>query len=119
LGSDSWVVDPGLAIRVIFDNGSSHVSKETKAWFAAHPRWTVHYTPPHASWVNQIELFFSILQRKVIRNGDFDSRDDLIAKLLAFISDYDQNAKPFAWTYSRQPAQGGLMNTRGTNARLH
>lgn len=96
-------VDPNLDIHVILDNGSSHVSKETKAWFAAHPRWVVHYTPPHASWVNQIELFFSILQRKVIRNGNFTSAQDLVAKLLAFISDYDQNAKPFAWTYSGNP----------------
>jgi transposase len=96
-------VDPSLAIHVILDNGSSHVSKETKAWFAAHPRWTVHYTPPHASWVNQIELFFSILQRKVVRNGNFPSTEDLIAKLLAFISDYDETAKPFAWTYSGNP----------------
>jgi len=96
-------VDASLAIHVILDNGSSHVSKQTKAWFAAHPRWVVHYTPPHASWVNQIELFFSILQRKVIRNGNFDSREDLIAKLLAFISDYDRTAKPFAWTYSGDP----------------
>src|SRR2546421_2545216 len=103
LESIEAAVDPELAIHVILDNGSSHVSKETKAWFEAHPRWTVHYTPPHASWVNQIELFFSILQRKVIRNGNFVSCEDLIAKLLAFISDYDQNAKPFAWTYSGNP----------------
>jgi transposase len=95
--------DPTLAIHVILDNGSSHASKETKAWFAAHPRWEVHYTPPHASWVNQIELFFSILQRKVIRNGNFPSQEDLIAKLLAFISDYDQTATPFAWTYAADP----------------
>jgi transposase len=96
-------VDPDLKIHVILDNGSSHVSKETKAWFAAHPRWVVHYTPPHASWVNQIELFFSILQRRVIRNGNFISPEDLVAKLLAFISDYDQTATPFAWTYSGNP----------------
>jgi transposase len=96
-------VDTALSIHVILDNGSAHVSKETKAWFAAHPRWVVHHTPPHASWVNQIELFFSILQRKVIRNGSFDSREDLISKLLAFISDYDKTAKPFAWTYSGDP----------------
>ncbi len=96
-------VDPNLEIHVILDNGSSHVSKETKAWFAAHPRWVVHYTPPHASWVNQIELFFSILQRKVIRNGNFTSPQDLTAKMLTFISDYDQTAKPFAWTYSGDP----------------
>ncbi len=96
-------VDAGLAIHVILDNGSSHISKETKSWFAAHPRWVVHYTPVHASWVNQIELFFSILQRKVVRNGNFTSRDDLAAKLIAFISDYDKTAKPFAWTYSGDP----------------
>lgn len=96
-------VDPTLAIHVVLDNGSSHVSKHTKAWFDAHPRWHVHHTPPHASWVNQVELFFSILQRKVITKGSFASRDDLITKLLAFIADYDQNAKPFKWTYAADP----------------
>jgi len=96
-------VDRKLKIHVILDNGSSHVSKETKAWFAAHPRWVVHYTPPHASWVNQIELFFSILQRKVIRNDNFPSAEDLTAKLMAFISDCDQTTTPFAWTYSANP----------------
>lgn len=96
-------VDPALAIHVVLDNGSSHVSKHTRAWFAAHPRWHVHYTPPHASWVNQVELFFSILQRKVITNGDFASRDDLISKMLHFIADYDQTARPFKWTYAGDP----------------
>ena len=96
-------VDPALTIHVILDNGSSHVSKHTKAWFATHPRWVVHYTPPHASWVNQIELFFSILQRKVITNGNFTSRQDLIDKLLSFITEYDQTATPFKWTYAADP----------------
>ena len=103
LGLIDEAVDAALAIHVILDNGSSHVSKQTRAWFADHPRWVVHYTPPHASWVNQIELFFSILQRKVVRNGNFASREDLVAKLLAFIGDYDRTAKPFAWTYSGDP----------------
>ncbi len=63
-------VDADLTVHVILDNGSSYVSKETRTWFVDHPRWVVHYTPVHASWVNQIELFFSILQRKVVRNGN-------------------------------------------------
>lgn len=96
-------IDPSLEIHVVLDNGSSHKSKYTKDWFAAHPRWVTHYTPPHASWVNQVELFFSILQRKVINNGNFTSRDDLIAKMLTFIADYDQQAKPFKWTYAADP----------------
>ena len=54
-------------------------------------------------WVNQVELFFSILQRKVIRNGNFTSRQDLINKLLTFITDYDQTARPFRWTYAADP----------------
>ncbi len=79
-------VDPDLAIEVFWDKGPSHVSKETKAGFAVHPRWVVHHTPPHAGWVNQIQLF-CIIQRKVIRNGSFE----------------DETAKPFAWTYSGDP----------------
>ena len=96
-------IKPDVEIHVVMDNGSSHVAKLTKAWFAAHPRWRAHYTPVHASWVNQVELFFSILQRKVIRNGDFSSQADLIAKMLKFIADYDQTAGPFAWTYAADP----------------
>ena len=46
--------DPRLAIHVVLDNGSSHTSKATRAWFEAHPRWVAHYTPKHASWVNQV-----------------------------------------------------------------
>lgn len=96
-------INPRFDIEIILDNGSSHVAKATKSWFEAHPRWHPHYTPKHASWVNQIELFFSILQRKVIRNGDFPTLNDLVTKLMAFITDYDQTARPFKWTYAADP----------------
>ncbi len=75
----------------------------SEAWLEGHPRFVAHYTPPHASWVNQVELFFSILQRKVIRNGSFTSREDLLDKLIAFIADYDRTVKPFKWTYAADP----------------
>ena len=73
-------IDPTLAIHVVLDNGSSHRSKATKKWFSEHPRFVVHHTPVHASWLNQ--AFFSILTRKVLRRGDFTSRDDLVTKML-------------------------------------
>ena len=95
--------DPTKQIHAIMDNGSSHIAKLTKAWFETHPRWHAHYTPKHASWVNQVELFFSILQRKVIRNGSFPTQADLIDKMMRFITTYDQTAKPFAWTYAADP----------------
>jgi transposase len=96
-------VDPGLVIHLVMDNGSSHTSKQTRAWLAAHPQFVVHYTPKHASWVNMVELFFSIVTRKVLKRGNFSSRGDLVSKLMRFITSYNETAKPFAWTYTGQP----------------
>jgi len=92
-----------LAIHLVADNGSSHVARATRGWLAGHPRFHVHHTPPHASWLNQVELFFSILARRLLKHGDFVSRADLVAKLIAFIADYDATAGPFKWTYDGRP----------------
>jgi transposase len=63
-----------------------------------------HYTPKHASWMNQIEVWFSILARKLIKRASFTSVADLEAKVLAFIAYFNETmAKPFRWTYGRQP----------------
>lgn len=93
-------VEPGLRIHLIMDNGSSHTSKATEQFLTDHPRFVAHYTPKHASWVNQIELFFSILTRKVLKKGNFSSRSDLVSKIMRFIENRNETAKPFAWTYS-------------------
>lgn len=96
-------VDPDLTIHLVLDNGASHVAKATKKWLAEHPRFVANYTPKHASWLNQIELFFSILTRRLIRRGEFSSRDELVERVMAFIADYDHHAKPFRWTYDGTP----------------
>lgn len=97
-------IDPDLAIHIVIDNGSSHRSKATKNWLAEHPRFVVHHTPVHASWLNQVEAFFSILTRKVLRRGEFDSRGDLVSRMLAFIEHRNQTAQPFKWTYNAKKA---------------
>jgi transposase len=97
-------IDPGLQIHLVLDNGSSHTAKNTKAWLARHPRFHVHWTPKHASWLNQVELWFSTLTRRLLRRGDFTSRQDLIDKIDAFVEYYDDHdAKPYRWTYDGTP----------------
>lgn len=96
-------IPAGKEVHAILDNLQVHKTPEVKQWLEDHPRWTFHFTPTHASWLNQIELFFSILTRRLLRRGIFTSKADLKIQLLAFIERYNPTAKPFAWTYQGKP----------------
>jgi transposase len=93
----------GLALHCIVDNLSAHFTPAVEEFLNQRPHIFLHNTPTHASWLNQVELFFSILERRFLRHGEFDSVDDLAARLIAFINDYNRRARPFRWTYDGRP----------------
>lgn len=90
---------PGREIHVVLDNLSTHKPKRDM-WLKRNKNVHFHYTPTHASWLNQIEIWFSILARKSLDGASFTSVPELIQHIDAFISDYNQTARPFVWTKS-------------------
>jgi transposase len=89
----------GKEIHVVLDNLSTHKPKRD-LWLARHPNVHFHYTPTHTSWLNQIEIWFSILSGKSLKGGSFGSVPELIAHIEAFIARYNEDARPFVWTKS-------------------
>jgi transposase len=95
---DQKIAEHIRTIHLVCDNVSTHHGKDVTRWFAKHPRFVVHFTPVHCSWMNQVEQWFSILQRKRLRIADFASKDHLRAKLAQFIAEWNQQAHPFNWS---------------------
>ena len=86
-------------IHIIADNLSAHKTKLVDTFLAQHGNVTLHFTPTYSSWLNQVELWFSKLERQVIERGVFHSVSDLRKKLLAYIRHYNKVATPVRWTY--------------------
>jgi len=88
-------------VFVVVDNGSDHRGQAAiDRLRKAHPNAIMIHTPVHASWLNQIEIFFSIIQKKVVSPNDFASLEQLSETLLAFTDRYNQTAKPFSWKFT-------------------
>jgi transposase len=88
-------------VFAIVDNGSDHRGQAAIDRLArAHPNAIMIHTPVHASWLNQIEIFFSVIQKKVVTPNDFASLEELSATLLAFTGRYNQTARPFSWKFT-------------------
>ena len=97
---------PATAIKLILDNHSAHISKETRAWLAAQPahRFEFTFTPKHGSWLNLVEGFFSKLARSVLRHIRVASKQELKDRLMAAINYFNQNPIVHTWTYQLDKA---------------
>lgn len=91
---------PDKEIHVILDNLSTHKPKRDM-WLKRHKNVHFHFTPTHASWLNQVEIWFSILSGKSLNGASFQSVPELIAHIEAFIASYNETARPFVWTKSK------------------
>lgn len=91
-------VDPDLEIHLVLDNLSTHKHEKVKRWFTKHPRFHTHFTPTSASWINQVERWFSELTQKRIRRGTFHNVRELVNAIKEYVETYHENPRPFLWT---------------------
>jgi transposase len=89
---------PDRELHLVMDNYATHKHPNVKTWLAANPRIHVHFTPTSASWLNLVEVWFSIIERQAIRRGSFGSVRDLMIKIRAFITGWNDRKHPFIWT---------------------
>lgn len=91
---------PKQEIHVILDNLSAHKTPKVASFLCDHPNVKLHFTPTYSSWLNQVEIWFSRIERDVIARGVFTSVRDLARKLIRYIRAYSKTARPFKWKYS-------------------
>lgn len=97
---------PRKQLHVIVDNLSTHKHKKVMDWVSKRRRLTLHFTPTYSSWLNQIEIWFNIFARDVIKGGIWRSKKELIDQIMLYIKEYNkQRAHPFKWTYEGKPLQ--------------
>lgn len=87
---------PGQELHVVLDNFSTHKPKDD-VWLSRHPNVHLHFTPTHASWLNQVEVWFSILSRSALRGSSFTSVQAVCRRIDDFIQTYNRSSKPFRW----------------------
>lgn len=90
-------VPAGLDVHVVLDNLSTHKAPLTNRWLARHPRFHLHFTPTHASWLNQVERFFGLLTEHALRRGSHNSPKKLREAIDLYISTHNEDPKPFRW----------------------
>jgi transposase len=103
----------GREIHIIADNLSAHKTQRVRDFLQSHPKLQIHYTPTYSSWLNQVEIWFSKIERDVISRGIFTSVKDLSKKLMTYIRQHNKSPKPIKWSY-RDPSHRITTTSSGT-----
>ena len=110
---------PRVALHVVLDNSSTHSTPEVQAWLKRHKRVHFHFTPTGASWMNMVEIFFSILTTQQVRRGVYHDVAELIAAIEYFIEHHNQRAQPFVWTKTADDILAKATRQQPTSGTLH
>lgn len=110
---------PKMPLHVVLDNSSTHSTPEVKAWLERHKRVQFHFTPTSASWMNMVEIWFSILTKQHVRRGVYHDVPELIAAIEHFIEGYNQRAQPFVWTKTAEQILSKAIKKQDTSETLH
>jgi len=95
---------PNKQLHMIVDNLGIHKHETIDQWVKSKQRVTIHYTPTYSSWLNQIEIWFNILTKDVLKGGIWKSKKQLVDQLMEYIQTYNsKRAKSFQWTYTGNP----------------
>ncbi len=110
---------PRKPLHVVLDNSSTHSTPEVTRWLARHRRVHFHFTPTSASWMNMVEIWFSILTNQQIRRGVYRDVPELIAAIEHFIAGYNERAQPFVWTKTAEEILVKAIKRQPTSGTLH
>ena len=102
---------PKKHLHVIADNLNVHKHKDVKEWIDSKPRMTIHFTPTYSSWLNQVEIWFNILSKDVLKGAVWHSKEQLAAQIIQYVDTYNkERAKPFEWTYDGKNKNSSINN---------
>jgi transposase len=110
---------PRRPLHVVLDNSSTHSTPAVDRWLERHPRVHFHFTPTSASWMNMVEIWFSILTKQQVRRGVYHDVPELIAAIEHFIDGYNDRAQPFVWTKTADQVLEKAVKRQDTSDALH
>jgi transposase len=112
-------VPAGLEVHLIMDNYATHKTALIQRWLIKRPHYHLHFTPTHASWLNQVERWFALLTQRQIKRGSHDSVRSLITAIQTFIDQNNQNPRPFRWVKSADDILRSIARFAAVTLKAH